>query len=107
MTIPDGVTQYLPRLRRLARMLADDQESGDALVAATLETLADEEQLGADPRIALYRMFCRFWNGPVGQQVRALATPKPNDLALKHRVFALTPRSRQAFMLLALDGFLH
>lgn len=86
-------------------MLADSQESGDALVAATLETLADGEELGADPRIALYRMFCRFWNGPVGQQVRALATPKPSDVALKHRVFALTPRSRQAFMLLALDGF--
>jgi CheY-like chemotaxis protein len=86
-------------------MLADGQESGDALVAATLETLADGEELGADPRIALYRMFCRFWNGPVGQQVRALATPKPSDIALKHRVFALTPRSRQAFMLLALDEF--
>ena len=86
-------------------MLADDQESGDAIVAATLETLADDEQLGADPRIALYRMFCRLWNGPMGQRVRVLATPKPSEHALKHRVFALTPRSRQAFMLLALDDF--
>jgi hypothetical protein len=42
-------------LRRLARMLADDQKGGDAVVAATLETLADEEKLQADPRIALYR----------------------------------------------------
>jgi CheY-like chemotaxis protein len=102
---PDNLTQFLPGLRRLARMLADGQESGDAVVAATLKTLADGEKLGADPRIALYRMFCQVWNGPVGQQVRALATPKPSNLALKHRVFALTPRSRQAFMLLALDGF--
>jgi CheY-like chemotaxis protein len=31
--------------------------------------------------------------------------PKPTELTLKQRVFALTPRSRQAFMLLALDGF--
>ncbi len=105
MTTSDSFAQFVPRLRRLARMLADDQEGGDAVVAATLETLADEEQLQADPRIALYRMFNRLWNGPMGQRVRALAVPKPTELALKQRVFALTPRSRQAFMLLALDGF--
>jgi DNA-directed RNA polymerase specialized sigma24 family protein len=101
----DDFELFLPRLRRLARMLADDQQGGDAVVAATLETLADEEKLQADPRIALYRMFTRLWNGPMGQRVRALAMPKPTELTLKQRVFALTPRSRQAFMLLALDGF--
>jgi hypothetical protein len=51
----DDFELFLPRLRRLARMLADDQQGGDAVVAATLETLADEEKLQADPRIALYR----------------------------------------------------
>jgi CheY-like chemotaxis protein len=86
-------------------MLADDQQGGDALVSATLETLADGEELGADPRIALYRMFCRLWNGPLGQRVRDLAIAGPSQHALRHRVFALTPRSRQAFMLLALDDF--
>jgi DNA-directed RNA polymerase specialized sigma24 family protein len=101
----DDFAQYLPRLRRLARMLADDQQGGDAVVTATLETLADEEKLQADPRIALYRMYTRLWNGPMGQRVRALTVPKPTELTLKQRVFALTPRSRQAFMLLALDGF--
>jgi CheY-like chemotaxis protein len=105
MTTSEPFTPYVAQLRRLARMLADDQEGGDAMVAATLETLADGEQLDVDPRIALYRMFCRLWNGPMGQRVRALALPKPSELALKHRVFALTPRSRQAFMLLALDEF--
>jgi CheY-like chemotaxis protein len=103
----DMVAKSVPQLRRMARLLAGAQESGDAVVAATLETLADEagEEIEADPRIALYRMFCRFWNGPLGQRVRALATPKPSDLALQQRLLALTPRSRQAFMLLALEGF--
>jgi len=107
MTTPPTLAQSLPQLRRLARMLAGDQQGGDAVVAATLETLADgfAEELGVDPRIALYRMFCRFWNGPLGQQVRALATPKPDGLAVQQRLLALTPRSRQAFMLLALEGF--
>jgi DNA-directed RNA polymerase specialized sigma24 family protein len=104
MTNPDALA-HVPRLRRLARMLADDQAGGDAVVATTLETLADGEDLGADPRIALYRMFCRVWNGPVGQEARALASEKPSQHALRHRLFALTPRSRQAFMLLALEGF--
>jgi CheY-like chemotaxis protein len=101
----DDLTQSVFQLRRMARLLAGAQEGGDAVVEATLETLADGEMLGADPRVALYRMFCRVWNGPLGQQVRALATPKPSDLALQQRLLALTPRSRQAFMLLALEGF--
>jgi CheY-like chemotaxis protein len=106
MVKSDDLTHSVLRLRRLARLLAGDQGSGDAVVAATLETLGDggEQELGLDPRIALYRMFCRFWNGPLGQQVRVLATPKPSDLALRRRLLAMTPRSRQAFMLLALEG---
>jgi CheY-like chemotaxis protein len=105
MTASDSFTEHLPRLRRLARMLADDQQGGDAIVVATLETLADDGRLDADPRIALYRMFCRLWNGPMAQRVRALAMPSPSDDVLERRVFALTPRSRQAFMLLALNEF--
>jgi CheY-like chemotaxis protein len=50
-------------------------------------------------------LFCRFWNGPLGQRARALATPTPTDAILQERLLALTPRSRQAFMLLALEGF--
>jgi CheY-like chemotaxis protein/DNA-directed RNA polymerase specialized sigma24 family protein len=107
MVTGDAVAKSIPQLRRMARLLAGARESGDAVVAATLETLADgaAEEIGADPRIALYRMFCRFWNGPLGQQVRGLATPMPSDLALQQRLVALTPRSRLAFMLLAVEGF--
>jgi CheY-like chemotaxis protein len=50
-------------------------------------------------------MFCRFWNGRLGQKARALATPQPGDAAVRKRLLALTPPSRQAFMLLALEGF--
>lgn len=107
MAHPTTVAQSIPRLRRMARMLAGDQEGGDAVVAGALETLGDAKagELEADPRIALYRMFCRFWNGPLGQRARALATPTPTDAALERRLLTLTPRSRQAFMLLALEGF--
>jgi len=105
MLAPDTFGEFAPRLRRLARMCAGDQPSGDAVVAATLETLADGGEFDADPRIALYRMFCRLSNGPMGQRIRALATPTPTTPAVKRRVDALTPRSHQAFMLLALDDF--
>ena len=103
----EELARSIPQLRRLARLLAGAQESGDAVVAATLETLADgtEEEPGSDARIALYRMFCRFWNGPLGQRVRVLATPRPSDLTLQRRLLALTPRSQLAFMLLTLEGF--
>jgi CheY-like chemotaxis protein len=107
MINPDELARSAPQLRRLARLLAGAQESGDAVVAATLETLADgaDEEPDVDARIALYRMFCRFWHGPLGQRVRVLATPRPSDLTLQRRLLALTPQSRLAFMLLTLEGF--
>src|SRR5262245_59837678 len=99
MPHPTTLAKSIPRLRRFARMLAGDQEGGAAVVAGALETLGDATigELGADPRIALYRMFCRFWNGPLGQRALALATPKPSSEASHKRLLALTPRSRQAF----------
>ena len=95
-------------------MVEGSQDAGDALTEATLETLADglpDFILGpaakgdADLRLALYRMFCRFSKGPLAQKVRALSTPQPDGPAANTRLQRLTPQSRVAFMLLAVEGF--
>jgi DNA-directed RNA polymerase specialized sigma24 family protein/CheY-like chemotaxis protein len=99
------VAQYLPFLRRYARALTGSQASGDAYVAATLEALiADPSVIKEDggSRVALYRLFTRIWNsislnGPGGTS----ETKLPGEQKLAN----ITPLPRQAFLLVALEGF--
>jgi DNA-directed RNA polymerase specialized sigma24 family protein len=99
------VSQYLPYLRRYARALTGNQSSGDAYVAATLEALVADQSLLNDPhgpRVALFRLFTRIWNSlPVNGEADAPETALPGD----NRLAVITPLPRQAFLLVALEGF--
>src|SRR5215475_2258037 len=100
------VAQYLPYLRRYARALTGSQGSGDAYVAATLESLiTDPKSLEPLPnrRVALYRLFTKIWNS-VALNGKPDATTAPN-LAPEQHITQITPRPRQAFLLVALEGF--
>jgi CheY-like chemotaxis protein len=92
-------------LRRYARALTGSQASGDAYVAAALESLIANPQLldaGPNPRVALYRLFTKIWNSvPVNGKAESIGTALPPEQHLTH----ITPRPRQAFLLVALEGF--
>jgi DNA-directed RNA polymerase specialized sigma24 family protein/CheY-like chemotaxis protein len=99
------VLQHLPFLRRYARALSGSQASGDAYVAATLESLIASPNMlqnGSSSRVALYRLFTRIWNSvPVnGKADHATALLPPEQ-----HLTQITPRPRQAFLLVALEGF--
>jgi DNA-directed RNA polymerase specialized sigma24 family protein len=99
-----SVGQHLPYLRRYARALTGSQSSGDAYVAATLEALIKEPNLletNAKPRVSLFRLFTTIWGSmPLN------GTPDPvGGLAAERRLGNLTPRARQAFLLVSLEGF--
>jgi CheY-like chemotaxis protein len=99
------VIQHLPFLRRYARALTGSQASGDAYVAATLESLiASPHALGDRPnsRVGLYRLFTKIWDSVAlnGAPDRDITTLPP-----EHHLTQLTPRPRQAFLLVALEGF--
>jgi DNA-directed RNA polymerase specialized sigma24 family protein len=101
-----AVAQHLPFLRRYARALTGSQQSGDAYVAAALEALiADRAALdgGRGPRVALYSLFTRIWNSVV---INGSAEP-PGDakMPVEQRLGHITPLPRQAFLLVALEGF--
>jgi DNA-directed RNA polymerase specialized sigma24 family protein/CheY-like chemotaxis protein len=100
-----AVIQHLPFLRRYARALSGSQTSGDAYVAATVESLIASPKLldeGPNPRVALYRLFTKIWNSvPVNGKPDA-AEP---SLAPERHLTQITPRPRQAFLLVALEGF--
>ena len=106
-TVSDSktVAQHLPLLRRYARALTGDQTSGDAYVAATLEALiADPATLGLEggPRVALYRLFTKIWNS-----ISLNGTPEAGRSTLpgERKLASITPMPRQAFLLVALEGF--
>ena len=102
MSITDQIGPHLPYLRRFARALSGTQESGDAYVVATLETMvADRSALRSDigSKIALYQLFLSIWNGtPINGKAPLRVD---HDAKLEN----LTPRSRQAFLLTTVEGF--
>ncbi len=106
LTTSKAVVQHLPFLRRYARALTGNQASGDAYVAATLESLiASQKLLESQPnqRVALYKLFTKIWNSvAVNGQAEAGAEPQ---LPPEYHLTRITPRPRQAFLLVALEGF--
>jgi DNA-directed RNA polymerase specialized sigma24 family protein len=102
-----AVVQHLPFLRRYARALSGSQASGDAYVAATLESLITEPKaLESLPnqRVALYRLFTKIWNS-VALNGKAEGAASSPGLAPEQHITQITPRPRQAFLLVALEGF--
>ena len=103
MSIAQEISPHLPYLRRFARTLSGTQASGDAYVMATLEALIEapsifEKQLGE--RIALYRIFIKLWSSvSVNTETRGERSFAERNLD------ALTPQSRQAFLLRTVEGF--
>jgi CheY-like chemotaxis protein len=99
---------HLPYVRRYGRALTGDQTSGDQYVRVALEALAAGEKTldpALSPRVALYRVFHAIWGG-TGAQLEA---PVEDDLSIssdpRQRLMRIAPRSRQAFLLTALEGF--
>jgi len=92
-------------LRRYARALTGNQASGDSYVAATLEALIADRGVIEDPRgprVALYRLFTKIWNSV---SVNGAATPGEGGLPGEQKLANITPLPRQAFLLVALEGF--
>jgi CheY-like chemotaxis protein len=95
-------------LRRFARALTGSQKTGDAYVVCTLEAIVADQTIfpvALPPRVALYRTFLRILNlVPLnnntddGMQPAALAAAKRN-------LDWLAPKTRQAFLLVAVEEF--
>jgi DNA-directed RNA polymerase specialized sigma24 family protein len=99
-----AVAQHLPYLRRYARALTGNQNSGDAYVAATLEALIQDPSVletSSSTRIALYKLFSKIWNSVT---LNGENDPGDGNLPVEQRLAHLTPRPRQAFLLVALEG---
>ena len=107
MTLSMRIAPHLPYLRRFSRATTGSQTSGDAYVAATLEALIADVSIfpeASNDRISLYKLFSKLFSSS------AVHIPAPSSsLAWEQRaannLAALSERPRQAFLLVAVEGF--
>jgi CheY-like chemotaxis protein len=109
MSLSTRIAPHLPYLRRFARAVTGSQTSGDAYVAAALEALIADLSIfpeASNDRIALYKLFSTMFSSS------AVKVPEPvSSFPWESRAAAnlasLTPRARQAFLLVSVEGFTH
>jgi DNA-directed RNA polymerase specialized sigma24 family protein/CheY-like chemotaxis protein len=107
-SLAQSILPYLPYLRRFARSLSGRQESGDAYVASVLEMLvADPASFPTDlsTRTALYKLFLKSWNSMTVNTRADTPDALSRADAADRRLEAITPLPRQAFLLVAMEGF--
>jgi len=103
VSLVDNLAPHLPYLRRFSRALTGSQADGDRYVRLTLEALvAGSVQIdeSIDAKSALYRMFLGIWNTSGAK----LESAGDSADSAAERIRRLTPVSRQAFLLSALEG---
>jgi DNA-directed RNA polymerase specialized sigma24 family protein len=109
MSLSTRIAPHLPYLRRFSRAVTGSQTSGDAYVAATLEALIADLSIfpeSSNDRIALYKLYSALFSSS------AIRVPEPtSSFPWESRAAAnlanLAPRPRQAFLLVAVEGFSH
>lgn len=108
MNLSTLIAPYLPLLRRYARALIGSQVSGDAYVATTLKAIiAEPERFPTDvaPRLALYKLFQQVWLDTAEAGAAPVETLDRKESIARRRLLSLTPMSRQALLLTALEWF--
>ena len=108
MSLGQDLAPHLPFLRRYARALTGTQGHGDAFVKATLEAIVaapNEFPRDVDPRLGLYRTFHAIWSSAnIEDDPHAVEADDPEGIA-QARLARITPLSRQALLLTAMEGF--
>lgn len=107
MSLSATIAPHLPFLRRFSRAVSGSQTSGDALVAAMLEALIADVSMfpkASNPRIALYKIFAKLFTSV------AIRVPQETPTSLWEQraaanLTAIAPLPRQAFLLVAVEGF--
>jgi DNA-directed RNA polymerase specialized sigma24 family protein len=107
MSLLERLAPHLPYIRRYARALTGDQRTGDNYVRVALEALAAGEKSldnRLSPRVSLYHVFHTIWCS-TGAQLETSNEDAGTADDAAHRLLRIAPRSRQAFLLTALEGF--
>jgi CheY-like chemotaxis protein/DNA-directed RNA polymerase specialized sigma24 family protein len=99
---------HLPYLRRYSRALTGSQESGDAYVRACLQAIVADNDVfprEMNARLGLYRLFHALWSGTQVSRADTDGAESMLEQTAQDRLAAMTPASRQALLLTAMEGF--
>jgi CheY-like chemotaxis protein/DNA-directed RNA polymerase specialized sigma24 family protein len=102
------IAPHLTGLRRYARALCGSQAAGDGQVAGLLEAMIADPSavsLGGDARVGLYGAFHRQREAVLHPAGVVPGGSDPRERIVAARLRPLTPLSRQALLLTALEGF--
>lgn len=108
VSLSAAIAPHLPFLRRFSRAVSGSQESGDALVAAMLEAIIADTSIfpkASSDRIALYKIFTRMFTSVSIRIPQDQAEAPDWEQRVAANLNALAPRPRQAFLLVAVEGF--
>jgi CheY-like chemotaxis protein len=108
MSLASEIAPHLPYLRRYARALTGSQSHGDAFVRAALEAIVDAPDdfpLDVDARLGLYRIFHAIWESANVDVPAETGDGSDLERVARGRLSAITPLSRQALLLTAMEGF--
>lgn len=102
-----SVGANLPFLRRYARALTGSQSTGDRYAAATLEVILEDRSVVSasdDAKVGLFHAFHLVWasaGAPLGEPDNTMSARAQDHMA------NLTPNTREALLLHAIEGFTH
>lgn len=108
MSLGQQLHPHLPFVRRYARALTGSQAHGDAYVRATLEAIVaapEEFPRDVDARLGLYRTFHAIWSSSHLDDADDDADHSGHESIARARLSRITPLSRQALLLTAMEGF--
>jgi DNA-directed RNA polymerase specialized sigma24 family protein len=108
MSLGQKLAPHLPFLRRYARALTGSQSHGDTYVRATLEAIVaapDDFPTDVDARVGLYRTFQAIWASANYDEEEAVPADAEREAIAQARLQGITPLSRQALLLTAMEGF--
>jgi len=108
MSLGQKLAPHLPFLRRYARALTGSQSHGDNYVRATLEAIVaapDDFPKHVDARVGLYRTFQAIWASANYEEEESVPADAEREAIARARLQGITPLSRQALLLTAMEGF--
>jgi CheY-like chemotaxis protein len=108
MSLGQELAPHLPFLRRYGRALTGSQQHGDAFVRATLEAIVaapNDFPRDIDPRLGLYKTFHAIWSSANIEEEPAQGSGASEEGIAQARLARITPLSRQALLLTAMEGF--
>ena len=108
MSLAADIAPHLPYLRRYARALTGTQQHGDTFVRAALEAIVTAPESfprDVDPRLGLYKVFNSIWASSNIEVDEDPDTGSDAERVARTRLSHITPLSRQALLLTAMEGF--